>query len=277
MAPRTKNKKNLPAKTNGREVAAKDSMESLMVQDSQESTGFENMSADDLAIPFIVILQSNSPQCKKGPEKIPGAEEGDFYNTVTKEVFKAEIKIIPCAYQKAYVEWVPRNQGGGFVRQHTDESIFNQTTRIEDANGRRDELANGNIIVTTAYHYCLLVKDNGEFERVVLAFTSTQLKKSRRWNTQMLNRRIEVKGKKITPPMYSQIFTMATVEESNDQGSWCGWDITEPVTIEDPELYVTARKFHIDVTKGNVRTAPPPESAAVQETAEVVNDEEECF
>jgi hypothetical protein len=277
MAPRKTKEKQLPAKTKGNAVAAKESMNSLMVQDSQQSTGFENMGADDLAIPFIVILQSNSPQCKKGPEKIPGAEEGDFYNTVTREVFKAEIKIVPCAYQKAYVEWVPRNQGGGFVRQHQDESILNQTTRIEDDNGRRDVLPNGNIVVTTAYHYCLLVKEDGDIERVVLSFTSTQLKKSRRWNTQMLNRKIEVNGKKITPAMYSQIYTMATVEESNDQGSWCGWDITDPVTIEEPELYITARKFHTDVTKGNVRTAPPPESTGSSETAEVVNDEEECF
>lgn len=270
MAPR--NKKNLPAETGAGKPAVQGSMDALMAQDSQESTGFENMSADDLAIPFIVILQSNSPQVKRGPAKIEGAEEGDFYNTVTQEIFKETIIIIPCAYQKCWVEWIPREQGGGFVMQHTDDSILAQCTRGED---KRDTLPSGNNIVSTAYHYCLLIKETGEVERVVLSFTSTQLKKSRRWNTQMINRKIDINGRKITPPMFSHYYTMATVEESNDQGSWCGWEISEPKLIMEPDVYMASRSFHGEASKGQVKTAPPPDAAgAVETSAEVVDNEE---
>lgn len=269
-------KTSVPAKVKNTNALAKQSINSLMAQDSEVSTGFENMNADDLAIPFITLLQSNSPQVKKGPQKIAGAEEGDIYNTVTQEVFKDTITVVPCAYQKSWVEWVPRNSGGGFVRQHPDSSILDSCEHIVDENGRRDVLPNGNHIVVTAYHYCLLVKDNGDFDRAVISFTSTQLKKSRKWNTQMLNQKIEVKGKKVTPPMFSHTYTLAPVEESNDRGSWIGWEITNPKIIQDPDLYVMARKFHADVSAGEVKTAPPPEEAGVSSDAGA-NDEEELF
>ncbi|MGH2567286.1 MAG: hypothetical protein ACRDGA_03030, partial [Bacteroidota bacterium] len=53
-------------------------------------TGFENVRTDDIAIPFLRILQSLSPQVKKGADRIEGAEEGDILNTVTKAVHKSE-------------------------------------------------------------------------------------------------------------------------------------------------------------------------------------------
>ena len=240
--------------TNSNLPSTKLAVSSLMVNDiSQGSTGFENMGADDLAIPFISILQALSPQVR-GVTRIKGAEEGDFFNTVTNEVIKGDIKIIPCTYQKCWVEWVSRVNGGGFVRQHSTPDILEKTTKNDRNN---DVLANGNHIVTTAYHYCMLVKDDSSTERVVLSFTSTQLKKSRRWNSQMMSQQIVVGNRKATPPMYGYIYTVKSVEESNDQGTWAGWEITSPTLITDTDLYLSAKKFHDDVTKGAVRTAPP--------------------
>lgn len=275
MAARNRKKdgnKNVPA-TRGKMAPAK-TMDALIAQDAQRSSGFENMSADDLAIPFIGILQALSPQLR-GATKVKGAEEGDFYNNVTQEIFKADIKVVPCAYQKCWVEWQPRESGGGFVRQHFTDEILSKTTR-NDRN--QDVLPNGNLVVMTAYHFCLLIKESGEVERVVLSFTSTQLKKSRRWNTQMMNRRIEVNGRQITPPMYSHIYTCETEEESNDQGSWCGWVIHEPTLIKDPELYVQARKFHEDCTEGAIKTAPPEgtETHGTM-TTHGIDDDDEAF
>lgn len=272
MAPRKntgRKGKNLPVKHGDTAVNVTDQL----VNDAERASGFENMGADDIAIPFIVILQALSPQVR-GQGKIKGAQEGYFFNTVTNEVLGDTIYVIPCAYEKAYVEWVPRNKGGGFVTKHSDSSILDQTTRDGDKN---DVLTNGNHVVTTAYHYCLLVKENYDLEKVVISLTSTQLKKSRRWNSTMLSLKVNTKRGKITPPMYSHVYKISGVEEENDYGQWTGWHISEPKIIDDMEVYNEAKTFHNDVTKGAVRLAPPPTQGDYEADTGTVSDADEIF
>jgi hypothetical protein len=224
-----------------------------MLADAEKASGFDNVGADDVAIPFITILQALSPQCR-GETAIEGAGEGDFFNTVTGEVIKGEIKLIPCAYKKSYVEWVPRDKGGGFVKEHGDSEILKQCVQNER---RQDITKEGNHIVTTGYHFCVLVKADGSIERVVTSFTSTQLKKSRKWNSTMMALMVTIGEKKIRPPMFSHTYKAKSVPESNEQGSWSGWQIGSPELIEDMDLYNLAKSFSEDVLKGVVKVAPP--------------------
>ena len=261
-----KNAENLPEKT-GSNLPANIAMDMLV--DAQEHSGFDTMSADDLAIPYITILQALSPQVR-GESKVAGAEEGMFYNTVSGLACKGPIYVIPCAYKRAYMEWTPRESGGGYVEEHTDASILEGTKK--DSKGR-DILPNGNIIATTAYHYCMLLKEGGAMERAVLSFSSTQLKKARKWNSVMQNLTIATPdGQKVTPPMYSHIYSVNSVAESNDKGSWSGWSIGSPEIITNPAFYVAAKKFNIDVMKGAVKVAPKEEEAAEQSAATVESD-----
>ena len=65
--------------------------------------GFENMTQEDMALPFVRILGQLSPQVTDGDAKfIDGAKPGMIYNTVTSELFdgKKGIKVIPCYYKK---------------------------------------------------------------------------------------------------------------------------------------------------------------------------------
>ena len=81
--------------------------------------GLQNISNDDVTIPRLAIIQSGSPQRKKKDEKyIEGSDEGMIFNTVTNELYKDSLEVIPCGYRKTYVEWVPREKGGGLVAVH---------------------------------------------------------------------------------------------------------------------------------------------------------------
>lgn len=266
MAP--KKNKNLPAKQRTTALSVSDQM----AQDAAKDSGFEGMGPDDLAIPFIQILQALSPQVR-GKEKIKGAAEGDFYNTVTTEVMKDHIIIVPCAYEKSYVEWVLRENGGGFVQKHETSAILSHCTR-NDRN--QNILPSGNQIVDTAYHYCLLVREDEPPLQVVISLTSTQLKKSRRWNSMALSLKIKVGKGIITPPVYSHTYVATSVEESNDRGQWMGWVIGEPGVIDDPKLYALAKDFHNAVTQGSVRTAPPPQEDR-GDLSEPIKDDDDCF
>jgi len=231
-----------------------DMMKSLAA-DSQDASGFEDMGADDLAIPFLMVLQALSPQVR-GATKIAGAKEGMLFNTVSGAVYDPPVRFVPCYYQKCFVEWVPREKGGGFIAQHQDPKLLDTTKRNDKG---QDVLPNGNILVRTGYHYGLLVGGKGDVpQAMVIGMSSTQLKRSRRWNSQAMALKVKVGNKTVTPPLYSHSYSLGSVEESNDKGTWYSWDIGEPQLIEDAAVYQAAREFHQAVKSGGVRLTPPP-------------------
>lgn len=244
---------NVPARRASTVPVPADVMKSIAT-DSEKASGFEDMGADDLAIPFLMVLQSGSPQVK-GSTKIKGAADGMLHNTVSNAVINPPARFVPCFFQKCFVEWVLREKGGGFVASHSDDAILGKCKRNER---NQDILPNGNQLVRTAYHYGLLLEKGAAPQPMVLGMSSTQLKRSRRWNSQAMALKLKIGGKLVTPPLYSHSYALNTVEESNEKGTWWSWDIGDPQLIEDAEVYQTARDFHNAVRSGGVRLAPPP-------------------
>ena len=218
--------------------------------------GFENVTANDVAIPYLKVLQALSPELR-GVTKVAGAEEGLIINTVTGVLMK-EVRVIPCAFKKSYVEWTPREAGGGLVKEHTEEKILEKTKKNER---NQDVLPNGNLIVTTAYHYVLVLSESG-FERALIAMSSTQLKKSRRWLGQMMALQVKVGEKSFTPPQFSHSYHLGTGMETKDTNSWYGWLINDPSMVQDRNVYESAKKFATDVNAGLVKVAEPPAEGA---------------
>ena len=228
----------------------------VLASDSQKISGFGNLDLTrDLAIPYINILQSNSPQLNPSKaEHIEGAKPGQFFNTVTQEVTN-EISVVPVFYQLKYVEWKPREQGGGFVEGHDASSgILSQTKR--DPMTNKDVLQNGNYIATTAYHYVLVQGADGAWSQAVVSMTSTQLKKSRRWNSLMLSQKIKGPSGMFTPPTYATVYKLTTVSESNDRGSWFGYQIEKVGQVDDANLYNEAKAFSTAASRGEVEAKP---------------------
>ena len=217
-------------------------------------SGFEAMGADDMAIPFISILQSLSPQCKKSEEKyVKGAEEGMFINTVTNEIFSGEtgINIIPCFFEKVILEWKPKR--AGLAGMHPKDTPL--LANAEKNEKGQDVLGNGNILSPTAQYYSLFLND-GKIDKVVISMSSTGLKVSRRWNRSMATLTMKnPDGIEFIPPMYSHIYNMKSTAESNDQGSWMNWLEGPGTLITDENIYLTAKLFHKEATAGRAKIA----------------------
>ena len=66
---------------------------------------------------------------------------------------------------------------------------------------------------------------------------------------------IKMQGKNglFTPPTYSHIYNLKTVQMSNDKGTWFGWDVTKVGPIENAALYQQARSFSESISKGDVQ------------------------
>ena len=220
--------------------------------------GVEDLKTDDLAIPFINILQSNSPQTSKREGKyIEGAEAGMLFNTVTNELFDGEagVEVVPCAYQSPLVEWVPRDQEGGFVTVHDPESgILSEAFKNDKG---QDVLPNGNYLANTASHYIVLLSPTYGPTQAVISMTSTQLKKSRRWNTQMVSQTMTLPDGSIKPmPSFATAYRLKTMAESNKHGNWFGYDIGEHRAASSGEFHLGAA-FYKAVMAGTIKASNP--------------------
>ena len=75
--------------------------------------GFENQTQDDVAFPFLTVLQGG----EKGMEDVVDAKPGKLFNTITRQLYD-QVELVPAITEHCYVEWVPREKGGGFVGVH---------------------------------------------------------------------------------------------------------------------------------------------------------------
>ena len=239
-------------KSNMNQVAEKKktdvALTSMFEQDA--NTSFSNMDTDDYALPFLRVLGQLSPECNKRDAKyVDGAEPGMIFNTVTKQLYDGEagVNIIPCYYKREYVEWSDRGEGTSApVAIHSvDSGIIKEATR--DAS-YKDRLPNGNYLENTASYFVLI--DDGT--SALISMKSTQLKVSRSWNSMMNSIKLKGKTGMFTPAMYSHVYSLKTVQQSNDKGTWFGWTIEKVGPVQDKDLYEAAKSFASSVNKGDV-------------------------
>ena len=213
----------------------------------EQTTGFEATRPEDLGIPFLSLLQKGSPEVDEehpdyGTKGIEGAKAGMVLNTLKRRLVylkdeQQPLEFVPVFYEKLYQEWKPRDNGGGFVQSHRSPVILTQTKRNEK---NEDVLPNGNIIITTSYFYGFYNDAEDGWTRVILPMTSTQLKKARSWLNMMQS--IKIGGK--VPPMFSHVYHLTTLGESNEKGNWAGWKIVIGRTLDsnDSELIQSCRE-----------------------------------
>ena len=219
--------------------------------EADANKGAQNISQEDLALPFLKILGQLSPEVNKRDGKyVEGVEPGKIINTVTNELFDS-INVIPCHYKRQYIEWQDRGTSSGapVAIHEADSDIVSQTTRGKDY---KDRLPNGNYLENTANHFVLLCGKNPG--TALISMKSTQLKVSRKWNSMMMGIKMQGKNGLFTPPTYSHIYNLKTVQMSNDKGTWFGWDVSKKGSVTQKDLYDMAKNFAISVGKGEVET-----------------------
>ena len=217
--------------------------------EADANQGAQNISQEDLALPFLKILGQLSPEVNKRDGKyVEGAEPGKIINTVTNQLFD-EVNVVPCHYKRQYIEWQDRGQSTGapVAIHEADSDIISQTTRDKSY---KDRLPNGNYLDNTANHFVLQLGDTPQ--SALISMKSTQLKVSRKWNSMMMGLKMQGKNGLFTPPTYSHIYKLKTVQMSNDKGTWFGWDVEKVGPVTDKAIYDMAKNFAISVGKGEI-------------------------
>lgn len=221
--------------------------------------GSQNVTSDDTQTPIISILQANSPQCKKSDGKyIKGASEGMLFNNVTNEIYSGEegITIVPCFFEKVYIEWKPAR--GGLVAIHPATTPLKDQVTMVPASDNPDKLIpvlpNGNVLNETNQHYVLILKEDGGFEPAVLALSSSALKASRTLNTLIKQvKRQKADGSYFNPASYINQYKLTTTPRQSGDYSWFGWTIENLGEVPDMNIYYAGRALEEAVNAGTIR------------------------
>jgi len=256
-------------------VAKKQTGNVLAMSDLLKKTGpsLSERGTEDFAIPYLNIIGDTSPQIdKEDSDYIPGAEAGMIFNNVTDKAYSG-ITVLPVYYRRRYVEWAERGEGPGAPVNIYTPSQFEQMKRegkVVRGEDNKERIVGGDTYIeNTAEHYVIVLEPDGMWSKAIIKMKSTQLKKSRTWNSIMSNQR-RVEGDEVFQPKdFARSYSLKTIREKNDKGKWFGWIISEGKWIDEldnpnvQKIYEDAMSFEKQIHSGEVDSTPQREDEKV--------------
>lgn len=201
--------------------------------------GSEEIKTDDLLIPRIGLVQALSRERKKSDANyIEGAEEGMMFNSVTRELYREPLMVIPVYYRKEFILWKPRAEGGGFRGVYPNAEMaaraqmdLNEKTEIKD----------------TAQQFVLVSPDNGKtWSEAVISMTGSNMPVSKKWNSDIRLKEVD---------RFAIVYWVSSAEKSNEKGDfyifqvkWAGWATQEMYTAGE-KTYAAIRSGAKDISR----------------------------
>ena len=260
---------NAVAKTKGVEVSTEVVVD--MFEDGAEGAVF---SSEDLLIPRLQLAQKMSPELDENDAKyIDGIKAGNFFNSVSREIY-TDIEVIPCHSRTSYTEWVPRDQGGSRVAEHDADSpdVKSAETHVSDDGKRKDIMQNGNELVIADEFYSFIVKEDGDYEPVLISMKSSQRKVAKRWRTLIsMNKARNPKTNQLQSiAIYSTLWKLTSVIETNKNNEkYSNFSVQKigPISTDKQDLYHAAKQFRESIIAGEIKAVQEEDATSTKETA----------
>ena len=233
-----------------------------------DGAGMENIGKEDVALPFLKILQGLSPEVTRGNEKfIKGAAAGQFINSLTGDLWDGEagVEIIRVFFEKKYIEWRPKKAGGGLVR--ISDTIEEAKQHKVPDTGDKDV---DTTIDETHQTYCLVKGPTG-WSQVLFSASRTKLPFMRKWNGLVLNTKAgdlkdDPTAAKLPPSVplkpFAVVYQLVTATKQNDKGTFFIPQLGKAKRLATAAEYKAAVEFYDVVKSGRVKveyTAPEGE------------------
>jgi len=209
---------------------------SFMQEDKGQRTGAEHFTKDDILMPRIGIAQGLSPQLDEDKAQfIPGLKNFEMFNSVTGEIYgKGPIFFyVIHAGKPRGVQFKPRDEGGGVLDPNV--ALYDERMKFGDK---------GEKPIATKFYDYIVVFENLE-TIIALSMKSTMLKVARQLNALIQFRDM---------PIYAGRYELKVVKETNSQGTWglfsisnAGWPPTEESYNTLKELYERFKEEKVDI------------------------------
>jgi len=249
-------------------------LDEMMRQDA--GMGISNRAEDNI-VPQLKVLQPLSPEVTEGPEKVPGAQAGDFLLGTTLIKGKEGIWFQPCHMDHKLFEFMPLDRGGGFVAEHpmkrdakgiavfTDEGDPALPQRAVKLDRFRYEINDNNLI-----HYRQLAGfawkySDKELETTgqpyVISFKSTGHTTMRQWMTKASRSNQMKDGTQ--RPLFAHLYHLTTSHQRNAKGQWYSLEVGDAELIRkglvsDPNsVYLMGRALASAFASGEKESAKP--------------------
>jgi hypothetical protein len=202
--------------------------------------GTENIGTDDIKPPALKLAQGQSPETKRSePTKyIEGLREGEFFNTLTKEIYGEGPVGLVIVNQLGHrhVEFDPNDK-----TVVLDFNVPDGDPRTEFTTGVKDgKQVRLKPRATKFYDYLVIaILEDGRRVMMTMSLKSTQLKKAVELNTLL-------KGAKL--PSFAFLFEVSAVPEKRGNNNFYGWLFT-PKGYVDEAVYNEASDIY-DRLKG---------------------------
>lgn len=227
--------------------------------------GLDTAGAESFAIPFLRVLQTNSPEVDEGHARfIAAARPGMLLNTVTGDLFdgKEGALFVPCHYERKQLRWAPRGSSASYRGEVTEVEAANARSagKLIDHEGRTYFTEDGKVddkkndrLVDTRLHFGLVLDKQLVPHQVLLSLTSTQIKKSKLFNSMQRERTRVVNGKVVMEPSFLYAYRITTVKESNDRGSWYGVHFALDGKVPNSAVFQMGAAFYEALKRNEVK------------------------
>ena len=196
-----------------------------------EGASGQHFDKEDMQLPFIRIVQKQTPQADdQMPEFNPEFKVGMIYDTVTQRLWDGQdgLAIIPVQYRRSLTEWQPRNKGGGFVADHSENRVpvLNQANRVELPDGRSVLKYGDNELTEASEYYSIALPIGEDPFQCLIVMAGFGRKAARMWNTLMQMKHYkDPEGNRImNPACHLGIWKLTTRPDSNALGNFMRWD-----------------------------------------------------
>lgn len=260
-------KKNEVAKVEEKTTAVAMVVPDFMKADAGKGT--EALTAADLEIPRLILLQSLSPEVTEGDER-----PGGFYHTILEETIapKGEaLRIVPIFSEIRYILWRPRHEGGGILARADDGIHWNPGNAEFDVKPYKDRPdtvkwktaptveesglhkfgssdpkdPNSQPAAVKMWNYVVVLPDFPELGPMVLTFQRGMARIGANFSSKV----------KFADgaPSFGQIFKMTSKMDNSGAGDYFSLTMERDSYVSDPQQYASYKALYEQFSKDGVK------------------------
>ena len=187
--------------------------------DAHGVIGLEAARPEDFQIPRLQLAQAMSPQLVRSKaEYIPGLMVGQYYNTVTQEIYGDTIKVVPVRYNFSRLLFVDNRlkcQSRNGVDGGSESPTCDVCPHSKWGTGKE-----GNGTACMEYRNWLVL-EAATGQPMSMSFKSASLVVAKTWATLISGRKIKLPGGTSVPaPAFATIYELRSVEKQTPKGTF---------------------------------------------------------